>query len=115
MITRLLARVVMFGICVGPARAADEPALPLPAAPVHGRPFLMPPTERQRLRNLVERETWAREEYEQTRKAAAGGDGFAAAFEAFFARRGGLAVGGFRCFFSECFSICRSRRKGMKE
>ena len=60
--------------------SAEEPALPLPAEPKHGRPYLMPAAERQRLRALIAREGWAKQEYEQLTKKAEGGDGYAAAF-----------------------------------
>ncbi|MEE2706338.1 MAG: hypothetical protein VX988_04765, partial [Planctomycetota bacterium] len=59
---------------------AEEPALPLPAEPKHGRPYMMPEAERQRIRGLIAREGWAKQEYEQLKKKADGGDGYAAAF-----------------------------------
>jgi hypothetical protein len=59
---------------------AETPALPLPAEPKHGRPYLMPEAERQRIRGLIGREGWAKQEYEQLTKKAEGGDGYAAAF-----------------------------------
>ena len=40
----------------------------------------MPPVERQRIRGLIAREEWAKQEYEQLTKKAEGGDGYAAAF-----------------------------------
>jgi len=52
----------------------EEPALPLPAEPKHGRPYLMPETERQRIRGLIAREGWAKQDYEQLKKKADGGD-----------------------------------------
>ena len=55
-------------------------ALPLPAEPKHGRPYLMPETERQRIRGLIAREGWAKQDYEQLKKKADGGDGYSAAF-----------------------------------
>ena len=63
-----------------PGAFAEEPELPLPAEPKHGRPYLMPEAERQRLRGLIAREGWAKQEYEQLTKKAEGGDGYAAAF-----------------------------------
>lgn len=60
--------------------AADDSPLPRPAEPKHGRPFLMPPAERQRICDLVAREGWAREELERLTQQAAGGDGFLSAF-----------------------------------
>ena len=35
-----------------PGAFAEEPELPLPAEPKHGRPYLMPEAERQRIRGL---------------------------------------------------------------
>ena len=58
----------------------EEPALPLPAEPKHGRPYMMPEAERQRIRGLIAREGWAKQDYEQLKKKAEGGDGYAAAF-----------------------------------
>ena len=63
-----------------PGAFAETPALPLPAEPKHGRPYLMPEAERQRLRGLIAREGWAKQDYEQLKKKADGGDGYAAAF-----------------------------------
>ena len=52
-----------------------EPALPLPAEPKHGRPYMMPEAERQRIRGLIAREGWAKQDYEQWTKNADGGHG----------------------------------------
>ena len=65
---------------LAPHVSAEEPALPLPAEPKHGRPYLMPEAERQRIRGLIAREGWAKQDYEQLKKKAEGGDGYAAAF-----------------------------------
>ena len=57
-----MLRMLMVSIVCGamaPHASAEEPALPLPAEPKHGRPFLMPPVERQRIRGLIAREEWA--------------------------------------------------------
>ncbi|HUS92446.1 MAG TPA: heparinase II/III family protein [Phycisphaerae bacterium] len=50
-----------------------------PDAPSHGRPFLMPRRERDRIRKLIAAEEWARAEHERARSAAAKGDGYQAA------------------------------------
>ena len=42
-----------------PGAFAEEAELPLPAEPKHGRPYLMPEAERQRIRGLIAREGWA--------------------------------------------------------
>ena len=80
----LMVAVVLVGQSV---LAADkksstkgEPVLPLPAEPKHGRPYLMPETERQRIRGLIAREGWAKQDYEQLKKKTDGGDGYSAAF-----------------------------------
>ena len=70
---------VFFSLLTGVTRG-DDPALPLPAQPKHGRPFLMPPSERQRIRNLVASQDWARKEYDGMKKQAESGKGYAAAF-----------------------------------
>ena len=59
---------------------AEEAELPLPAEPTHGRPYLMPKAERQRLRGLIASKGWAKEEYEQLKKKAESGDGYWTAF-----------------------------------
>ncbi len=51
-----------------------------PDAPSHGRPFFMPEAERARIRGLIEKEPWAKEELARLRAAAEKGDGFQAAF-----------------------------------
>ena len=76
----LLLAGMVIALAGTPGLSAEKPALPLPAEPKHGRPFLMPAAERQRLRGLIAREGWAKEEYEQLKKKADGGDGYAAAF-----------------------------------
>ena len=53
----------------------EEPELPLPAEPKHGRPYMMPEAERQRIRGLIAREGWAKLDYVQLNKNASGGDG----------------------------------------
>ena len=63
-----------------PGAFAEESELPLPAEPKHGRPYLMPEAERQRIRGLIAREGWAKQDYEQLKKKADGGDGYSAAF-----------------------------------
>lgn len=40
----------------------------------------MPEAERQRIRGLIAREGWAKQDYEQLKKKAEGGDGYSAAF-----------------------------------
>src|SRR5947209_2134420 len=49
-------------------------------APSHDRPFFMPAAERDRLRALVQKDAWAKADHKRLRKAADGGDGYAAAF-----------------------------------
>jgi hypothetical protein len=49
-------------------------------APAHGRPYFMPPAERERLHGLVAREDWARAEHGRLKGLADKGDGYAAAF-----------------------------------
>lgn len=49
-------------------------------APAHGRPFFMPAAERERIRALLGKEAWAKEELARLRAAAEKGDGYAAAF-----------------------------------
>ena len=44
------------------------------------RPYFMPPAERSRSHDLISKEAWAKADLERLRKAASGGDGFAAAF-----------------------------------
>jgi hypothetical protein len=44
------------------------------------RPYFMPALERDRLHGLILKEAWAKADHERLRKAAATGDGFAAAF-----------------------------------
>tara|TARA_B100001123_G_scaffold19653_1_gene21870 strand:- start:60 stop:407 length:348 start_codon:yes stop_codon:yes gene_type:complete len=71
-----MLRSMMLMIACGalaPHVSAEEPALPLPAEPKHGRPYLMPEVERQRIRGLIAREGWAKQEYEQLTKKAEGG------------------------------------------
>jgi len=70
---------VFFSLLTG-VTGGDDPTLPLPAQPKHGRPFLMPPSERQRIRNLVASQDWARKEYDGMKQQAEGGNGYAAAF-----------------------------------
>jgi hypothetical protein len=62
---------------------AEQPrSVPTPdrTAPDHGRPFFMPPRERQRIRDLIRNEAWARQEHARLEAAAKKGDGYAAAF-----------------------------------
>jgi len=80
-ISTITSNLCFAGLVVFAVNAiAETPALPLPAEPKHGRPYLMPETERQRIRGLIAREGWAKEEYEQLKKKADGGDGYSAAF-----------------------------------
>jgi len=44
------------------------------------RPYFMPPSEREFLRELILKQPWAKTDYEQMRTAASKGDGFAGAF-----------------------------------
>jgi parallel beta-helix repeat protein len=76
---RILMTLIVCGVLASLV-PAQEPELPLPAEPKQGRPFLMPPAERQRIQTLVAREPWAKQEYERLTKQASGGDGHAAAF-----------------------------------
>jgi hypothetical protein len=48
--------------------------------PGHERPFFMPRTERERIRQLVQTEAWAKAEYAKLRETAERGDGYASAF-----------------------------------
>jgi len=50
------------------------------AAPKHGRPFLTPREEVERIRTMVQQDAWAAGEYEKLRKSAEEGDGYAAGF-----------------------------------
>ena len=64
-----MLRSMMLMIACGalaPHVSAEEPALPLPAEPKHGRPYMMPEAERQRIRGLIAREGWAKQDYEQS-------------------------------------------------
>src|SRR5262245_8420640 len=49
-------------------------------AQAHGRPYFMPAAERDRLHDLILKQTWAQADLARLRKSAASGDGFAAAF-----------------------------------
>ena len=44
------------------------------------RPYFMPPEERGRLHDLIQRQSWAKAEYARLREAASTSDGFAGAF-----------------------------------
>ena len=78
------ATLVVF--CLLPAlgqsesRAAQPPRGVEQLRPAHGRPFFMPPAERDRIRGLIRGQPWAAAEYERIRGEAAGGDGYWAAF-----------------------------------
>jgi hypothetical protein len=54
----------------------DHPA----GAQMRERPYFMPSAERDRLRELILKEAWAKADYERLTKAASTGDGFVAAF-----------------------------------
>src|SRR5262249_53749572 len=49
-------------------------------AQAHERPYFMPSVERDRLHGLVSKEAWAKADYARLKRAAATGDGIAAAF-----------------------------------
>src|SRR5262245_18709534 len=46
----------------------------------HERPYFMPAAERDRVHAAIATEVWAKTDFAKLRKAASGGDGFAAAF-----------------------------------
>ena len=46
----------------------------------HERPYFMPPAERDRLHDLILKQSWAKTDYARLKKTASTGDGFAAAF-----------------------------------
>jgi hypothetical protein len=46
----------------------------------HERPYFMPPVERDRLHDLILKQSWAKTDYAQLKKTASTGDGFAGAF-----------------------------------
>jgi len=59
------------------------------AAPKHGRPFLTPREEVERIRTIVQQDAWAAGEYDKMRTAAEKGDGCAAGL--FYAMEGNAA------------------------
>jgi hypothetical protein len=73
----LVLLTALCSLLLGPADGECARVRPLPA---HGRPFFMPPVERERILSLLEREEWARVEYDGIREEAAGGSGHRAAF-----------------------------------
>ena len=54
--------------------------VPARSAASQDRPYFMPQRERERIRGLIQREEWAKTEYERVKKAAEKGDGYWSAF-----------------------------------
>jgi len=50
------------------------------SAQAHGRPYFMPAVERDRLHDLILKQTWAQGDLARLKKSASAGEGFAAAF-----------------------------------
>src|SRR5215471_6227287 len=50
------------------------------SAQEHKRPYFMPSVERDRLHDLILKQSWAKTDYTRLKKAASTGDGFAGAF-----------------------------------
>jgi hypothetical protein len=49
-------------------------------AQAHKRPYFMTPEERERLHDLISRQSWAKTDYTRLKTAASTGDGFAGSF-----------------------------------
>src|SRR5579871_3032808 len=73
-----LAKLVLASLLIAaPARSEEPPARD---APSHGRPYFLPPAERERIRGLIAHEAWAKGNYAWLQGSAAQGNGFHAAF-----------------------------------
>ncbi len=75
-------RILIVILCtlLAPVWSADaDAALPLPGRPAHGRPYLMPAAEHERILESIRSSDQARREFERLQRAALKGDGYAAA------------------------------------
>jgi len=73
----MLYPIVVFFI--GLVLIGEAPGQPI-GAPSHDRPYFMPQDERDRIRELIQREVWAKEEYARVKAAAEKGEGYWSAF-----------------------------------